>query len=209
MTYEVSLKIRTIKNSPVIRNRFNLPFPVKNDTRIGVICGEHSAEAAEARTAGAVIWGEESLFEIIRAKPNALPFNRLICHEDSVPKLNKAGLGRILGPKGLMPSLKTGTITRGVLSLIREMGGKEAYRERIGAIRLPIGNIQFTPKQLADNLKALITSVRGDITRLEDRVDKGLIEVVLTSTNGPGFSLNGGFLPTDESIAPEDLGTAM
>ena len=163
----------------------------------------------DARTGGAVAFGEQSLFEIIKANPNNLPFNRLICHTDSVQALNKAGLGRVLGPKGLMPSLKTNTITKSVKTMMQEMVGAETYREKIGVIRIPIGNIQYSPRQLSDNVKTFIESIKADIARMEDRVDKDIIEVVLSSTNGPGFTLNGGFLPTDEKLDPAYLATAM
>ncbi|KAI1480315.1 ribosomal protein L1 [Daldinia eschscholtzii] len=209
VTYELALKIRTPKSSPVLRNRIRLPYPVKNDTQIAVICKEGSGAMHDARAGGAVAFGEDSLFEIIRANPNKLPFNRLICHVDSEPALKKANLGRILGPKGLMPSIKTNTITRSVKTLMHEMVGAENYRERVGAIRMPIGNIQFTPNQLAANVKALVTMVKENIANMEDRVKKDLVEVVLTSTNGPGFSLNGFFNSTDEKVQPAHLSTAM
>ncbi|RYP76543.1 hypothetical protein DL770_007214 [Monosporascus sp. CRB-9-2] len=209
VTYELALKIRTIKNGPVIRNRIRLPYPVKNATRIAVICKENSPAMNDARQSGAVAFGEDSLFELIKSQPNNLPFNRLICHIDSEPALKKAGLGRILGPKGLMPSLKTNTITKSIRGMMHEMVGAETYREKIGAIRMPIGNIQFTPRQLADNIKALVTSVKEDIMRLEDRCRKDLIEVVLTSSNGPGFPLNGGFNSTDPKVDVAHLSTAM
>ncbi|KAI0508985.1 50S ribosomal protein L1 [Xylaria bambusicola] len=208
-TYELALKVRTIKNGPVLRDRIRLPFPVKNDTRIAVICKENSGAAHEAKAAGAVAFGEESLFEMIKANPNKLPFNRLICHADSEPALKKANLGRILGPKGLMPSLKTNTITKSVVSMMHDMVGAENYREKIGAIRMPIGNIQFTPRMLSENIKTMINSVKGNITVLEDRVRKDLVEVVLTSTSGPGFSLNGLFVSTDKDLTPAHLSTAM
>ncbi|KAI1505811.1 50S ribosomal protein L1 [Biscogniauxia marginata] len=208
-TYEVALKIRTIKNSPVLRDRIRLPYPVKTDTRIAVICKEGSGAMHDARTGGAVAFGEESLFELIKANPSKLPFNRLICHVDSEPALKKSGLGRILGPKGLMPSLKTNTITKSVKTLMHEMVGAENYREKIGVIRMPIGNIQFTPKMLAENVKALVASVRSKIVALEERVNKDLIEVVLSSTSGPGFPLSGGFSSTDEKVQPAHLSTAM
>ncbi|KAI1078654.1 ribosomal protein L1 [Whalleya microplaca] len=209
VTYEVSLKIRTYKNGPVVRNRIRLPYPVKNNTKIAVICREGSGAMHDARASGAVAFGEESLFNLIRANPNKLPFNRLICHTDSEAALKKAGLGRILGPKGLMPSLKTNTLTKSVKGLMHEMVGAEVYRERVGAIRMPIGNIQFTPKMLADNVKTLVGSVKNDIALMEDRIRKDLIEVILTSTNGPGFPLNGGFNSTDEKVLPAHLSTAM
>ncbi|KAI1372832.1 50S ribosomal protein L1 [Hypoxylon crocopeplum] len=209
VTYELALKIRTPKNSAVLRNRVRLPYPIKNDTRIAVICKEGSGAMHDARAAGAVAFGEESLFELIKASPNKLPFNRLICHVDSEAALKKAGLGRILGPKGLMPSLKTNTLTRSVKSLMHDMAGAETYRERIGSIRVPIGNINYSPKMLSENVKTLVLGVKETLSKMEHRVKKELIEVVLTSTNGPGFSLNGGFNPTDEKIQPAHLSTAM
>ncbi|KAI0167643.1 ribosomal protein L1-like protein [Pestalotiopsis sp. NC0098] len=211
VTYEVSLKMRTIKNGPVIRNQVRFPYPVKNDTRIAVICPEGSSAMADARSSGAVAFGQESLFELIKTQSNALPFNRLICHVDSVQALNKAGLGRILGPKGMMPSLKTNTITKSVKSMMHEMVGAEQYREKVGVVRMPIGNILFTPKQLSENVKALVSQVKADLTILVDKtnINKDLIEVVLTSSNGPGFPLSGGFLSTDEKLDPSHLSSTM
>ncbi|KAI0905066.1 50S ribosomal protein L1 [Ustulina deusta] len=208
-TYELALKIRTVKNGPIFRDRIRLPYPVNNDMRIAVVCRENSNAAHEARTAGAVAFGEESLFKLIRATPNKLPFNVLICHVDSEPVLKKAGLGRILGPKGLMPSIKANTITKSVVSMMHEMVGAQHYRERIGGIRIPIGNIQFTPKMLAENIKTMLASVKGKIEAMEDRVSKDLIEVVLSSTSGPGMTLNGAFSSTDENVTPAHLSTAM
>ncbi|KAI2634063.1 50S ribosomal protein L1 [Xylaria nigripes] len=208
-TYEVAVKVRTFKNGPVLRDRIRLPYPVKNDTRIAVICKEGSGAMHEARAAGAVAFGEESLFELIRANSNRLPFNRLICHVDSEPALKKAGLGRILGPKGLMPSIKTNTLTKSVVSMMHEMVGAESYREKIGVIRMPIGNIQFTPKMLSENIKTLIESLKANIANLEDRINKDLVEVTLSSTSGCGFPLNGGFASTDAKLTPAHLSTAM
>ncbi|KAI1091729.1 ribosomal protein L1 [Rostrohypoxylon terebratum] len=209
VTYEIAMKIRTPKSSVPLRNRIRLPYPVKNDTRIAVICKEGSGAMAEARESGAVAFGEDTLYEMIKKNSSKLPFNRLICHVDCEASLKKANLGRILGPRGLMPSLKTNTLTRSVGGLMREMVGAEVYREKSGAIRLPIGNIQFTPKMLAENVKELVVQVKNNIVAIEDKVNKDLIEVVLSSTNGPGFSLNGSFSATDEKILPEHLSTAM
>lgn len=186
-----------------------LPYPVKNDTRIAVICPDGSSAMNDARIGGAVAYGEESLFAMIKENPNNLPFNRLLCHLDSMQAMNKAGLGRILGPKGLMPSLKTGTVTKNIRGLLQDMVGTETYREKIGVVRMAIGNILFTPKQLSDNVKAFIDSIKDDIERMEDRVDKKIIEVVLSATNSPGFPLNGGFLPTDPKLDPVHLSTTM
>ncbi|KAK3297362.1 ribosomal protein L1-like protein [Chaetomium fimeti] len=205
--YEVSIKLKTNKSGPVVRNRIRLPFPVKTDTRIGVICPEDSPLMIEAQQLGAVAVGENSLFESIRQ--GNIPFNKLICHADSQDALKKANLGKILGPKGLMPSQKTKTITTDLKATVQELIGADEYRERSGVVRLAVGQLGFTPKMLFDNVTALMKLLQVDINNVDDSYTKALDEVVLSSTNGPGFSLNGDFLPADETLKPEDLQSAM
>ncbi|KAL2130247.1 hypothetical protein VTI74DRAFT_6705 [Chaetomium olivicolor] len=205
--YELAVKLRTNKSGPVIRNRIRLPFPVKTDTRIAVICPEDSPLMVEAQQLGAVAVGEESLFESIRQ--GNIPFNKLICHADSQEALKKANLGKILGPKGLMPSPKTKTITTDLKATIQELIGADEYRERNGVIRMAVGQLGFTPKMLSDNVKAFMQLLKSDIANSDENHPKSLDEVVLSSTNGPGFSLNGGFFPTDEKLKPEDLQSVM
>lgn len=187
----------------MIRNRIKLPHPVKSDIRVGVVCPEGSTAATEARQLGAVAVGEESLFASIRE--GKIPFNRLICHSESEAALKKANLGKILGPKGLMPSQKMKTITGNIRNTMREMIGADEYRERAGVVRMAVGQLGFTPKMLADNIKAMMKHVKNDISAMEDEIDKKVEEVVLHSTNGPGFSLSGSFNPTDDKITPEHL----
>lgn len=201
--YSIALKLKTMKSGPVIRNRIRLPHPVKSDVRIGVIAKEDSAAAQEARAGGAVAVGEESLFEA--ARQGNIPFNRLICHSDSVMALNNAKLGRVLGPKGLMPSMKTKTITSDVKSLMRELVGADEYREREGTVRMAVGQLGFSPEQLADNVKVFMKQVKSDIGAVDDSFTKEVDDIVLSSTNGPGFSLSGGFNPTDDKITPAHL----
>lgn len=205
--YEVAIKLRSQKSGPVIRNRIRLPFPVKTDTRIGVICPEDSPLMVEAQQLGAVAVGQESLFESIRQ--GIIPFNKLICHIDSQDALKKANLGRILGPKGLSPSPKTNTITSNLKQTVRELIGADEYRERDGVLRIAVGQMGFTPQMLSDNVKALLAQVKSDIANGDDNHPKALDEVVLSSTNGPGFSLNGSFHPTDENLKAEHLQSVM
>ncbi|KAK0636144.1 ribosomal protein L1-like protein [Bombardia bombarda] len=205
--YEVAVKLKTQKNGPVIRNRIRLPFPFKTDTRIGVICPEDSPLALEAQQLGAVAVGEESLFESIRQ--GKIPFNKLICHTDSEAALKKANIGKMLGPKGLMPSAKTKTITSDFKATIHELIGADEYRERNGVVRMAIGQLGFTPKMLSDNVKTFMEHVKRDVNSIDDNFPKSLDEVVLSSTNGPGFSLNGKFSPTDPKITVEDLHSIM
>lgn len=191
----------------MIRNRIRLPFPVRTDTRIGVICPEDSPMFTEAQQLGAVAVGEESLFQSIRE--GNIPFNKLICHVDSQEALKKANLGRILGPKGLMPNPKTKTITNDITTTVKELIGADDYRERDGVVRLAVGQLGFTPQMLSDNIKAFMSQLKEDVANIDDNHIKQLDEVVLTSTNGPGFSLDGTFFPREEDLKPEDLQSVM
>ncbi len=205
--YELAIKFGTVKNGPVVRNRIRLPYPVLSSVRIGVICKEGSKLAEEARQAGAVDVGEESLYEAIRTGNTT--FNRLLCHGDCQDSLMKANLGRILGPKGLMPNPKQRTVTHDVVGMMREMLGAGDYREKMGVVRVPIGMLGFTPQMLAENVTAFMKAIKKELAKMEDMVAKDVQEVVLSSTNGPGLSLSGAFNPSDESIAPEHLATAV
>ncbi|KAK2015085.1 ribosomal protein L1p/L10e [Colletotrichum eremochloae] len=203
--YELAVHLKTPRNGAVVKNRIRLPNPVKSDIRVGVICPEGSPIAQQALQAGAVVAGEASVFEAIRNEN--IVFNRLICHVDSEAALNKASLGRILGPKGLMPNRRMKTITDNVTSSIRETMGADNYRERMGAIRMAIGQLGFTPKMLAANVKAFVGNIKADIAELDTH--KEVHEVVLSTSQGPGFSLNGNFDSTDEKVTPDHLSTVM
>ncbi|KAI4213130.1 MAG: hypothetical protein LQ351_004284 [Letrouitia transgressa] len=219
--YDLAIRLRTLKNGPVVRNRLRLPHAVNSALRICVICPPNTPAAAVAAKAGAALIGEDSVFEAV--KEGKIEFDRCICHQDSAQKLNKSGVGRILGPRGLMPSTKYGTIVKDVGATISQIVGASEYRERQGVIRMAVGQLAFTPEQLSENIKAFMGSIKRDLTRLSENVGKDIHEVVsyfpnilimrtqllnlgkvLSSTNAPGFSLNGEFRsPT--SPPPEDL----
>jgi large subunit ribosomal protein L1 len=202
--YELHVKLRTLKNGPVVRNRLRLPHPVKTDIRICVICPPDSKAAEQAVKAGAVLVGEDIIFDAV--KEGRIEFDRCLCHVDSLPKLSKSGLARILGPRGLMPSAKMGTVVKDVTASVRDLTGGSEYRERMGVVRLAIGQLMFTPEQLQKNIKAFVDNLKKDISAMSDRMNKELHEVVLSSTNAPGFSLNGDFKSPD-GVQPKDLAT--
>ncbi|KAF2235964.1 ribosomal protein L1 [Viridothelium virens] len=196
--YEVHVKMRTQKSGPTIRNRMQLPHPVKTDVRICVICPPDSKHAQDAKKAGASVVGEDSVLEAI--KDGRIEFDRCICHADSLQKLNKANVGRILGPKGLMPSAKTGTVVKEAGSSVKSMVGGAAYREKLGVVRVAIGQLGFNPEEMQRNIKAFIGNIKKDMGLMSDNIQKEIHEVVLSSTNSPGFSLNGEFSsPTSPS----------
>jgi large subunit ribosomal protein L1 len=182
-----------------------LPHPVKTDVRICVICPPDSKYAEAARSAGAYLVGEDDIFEAV--KDGRIDFDRCVCQTDSLAKMNKAGLGRILGPRGLMPSAKTGTVVKDPSVAVKDMIGGAEYRERVGVIRMAIGQLGFTPDEMQRNIKALMESVKKDMSQLSDKISKDVAEVVLSSTNGPGFSLNGNFRSLN-SVTPRELSTS-
>ena len=175
----------------MVRNRLRLPHPVKTDLRIAVICPPDSPQARTAREAGASVVGEEQVFDAV--KDGRIDFDRCLCHQDSLSKLSKSGVARILGPRGLMPSAKLGTVVKDVGASVRDMVGASEYRERLGVVRMAVGQLGFTPEEMQRNIRAFVEGVRRDIGALSDRISKEVHEVVLSSTNGPGLSLNGEF----------------
>lgn len=174
--YECHIKLKTKKDGPVIRSQMRLPHSVKTDIKICVICPPDSVAAKQAREAGAVLVGEEEVFDII--KSGKVDFDRCIAQPSSLPKMNQAGLGRILGPRGLMPSTKLGTVVDNVGSAIKNMLGGSMYRERQGVVRMAVGQLGFTPEQLRDNLKSFVGQIKKDAASLSDQVTKEVYEVV-------------------------------
>lgn len=220
--YEIHIRLKSRKDGPVIRNMLRFPHAVQTEARICVIAPPGSKHAKAALEAGASIVGDQEVFENI--KKGIVEFDRCICHTDSLDAMNKAGLGRFLGPRGLMPSVKTGTVVEDVGIRVQMLRGGTVYRERDAVIRMPIGQLGFSPDQLRDNLRATLEQVKKDAVQLSDRVPKEIYEVVcerylelirlnlcmanlvqvLSSTNGPGFSLNGDF-KSDNSVEPVHL----
>ncbi|KAL1970823.1 hypothetical protein VTN77DRAFT_2657 [Rasamsonia byssochlamydoides] len=203
--YEVHIRLKTKKDGPVIRNMVRFPHAVQTESRICVICPPDSKHAKEAKEAGAVLVGEQEVFD--QVKNGTIDFDRCICHTDSFDAMNKAGMGRYLGPKGLMPSVKMGTVVDDVGIKVQMLRGGTVYRERAGVIRMPIGQLGFSPEQLRDNLRTAIEQIKKDAAQLSDRITKEIYEVVLSSTNGPGMSLNGDF--KSENSPPSEALTGL
>ncbi|OQO15084.1 hypothetical protein B0A48_00466 [Cryoendolithus antarcticus] len=200
--YELHIKLKTPKNGAVVRNRMRLPHPVKTDLRICVIAPPDSAAGKAAKAAGASLVGEEHVFDMIRE--GKIDFERCICHTDSLAKLSKSGVARILGPRGLMPSAKTNTVVKDVSTSVKDMVGASEYRERAGVIRMAIGQLGFTPEEMQRNIRAFVEALKKDMAGLSDRTAKEIHEVVLSSTHGPGLSLSGEFRSA-ESVPTADL----
>lgn len=217
--YELHIRLKTLKNGPVIRNMMSFPHAFKTDTRICVICNPESKPAEAARAAGASLVGEQEVFDMV--KEGNIPFDRCLAHPSSMQALSQSGVARILGPKGLMPNTKTGTVIDDVASRVEMLRSGLLYREKDAVIRLPIGHMAFSPEQVRDNMRTVLAQIKKDAAELSDRINKEVYEVVscvswpravdvsnrtqvLSSTHGPGFSLNGEF-KSEESVASESL----
>ena len=168
-----------------IRGAVVLPHGTGKKVRILVFAKD--AKAEEAKAAGADYVGAEELIPKIQNE-NWFEFDVVVATPDMMGVVGR--LGRVLGPKGLMPNPKAGTVTMDVTKAINEIkAGKIEYRlDKTNIIHVPIGKASFTEEQLADNFQTLI----DEINKAKPAAVKGqyLRSVTLTSTMGPGVKLN-------------------
>lgn len=199
--YELHIHLKTSRNGPVIKSSIRLPNPVQSEWQIAVIAPENTPMATAAAAAGAKAVGEESLFNAIKA--GNINFDKLICFEGSEAKLNAARLGPILGPKGLMPSAKTKTIVKDPVKAIFDSTGSVDYKERLGNIRLAVGQIGHSPEQLRSNIEAVVAQIKKECATISEEQPKEVHEIIISSTNSPiSFSLNGKFKDEDSKTTP-------
>ena len=168
-----------------IRGAVVLPHGTGKKVRILVFAKD--AKAAEAQAAGADYVGGMELIEKIQ-KENWFEFDVVVATPDMMGVVGR--IGRVLGPKGLMPNPKAGTVTMDVTKAIKEIkAGKIEYRlDKTNIIHVPLGKASFTDEQIADNFQTLIDA----INKARPAAVKGqfLKSVVLTSTMGPGVKIN-------------------
>lgn len=167
-----------------VRGAVVLPGGLGKTVRVLVFAKGEKAKEAEA--AGADVVGAEDI--VTRIQEGWLDFDVAIATPDMMAVVGK--LGRILGPRGLMPNPKTGTVTFDVTSAIRETkAGKVEYRtDKAGIIAAPIGKASFDPDRLGTNFKAFMDA----IVRAKPAAAKGvyLKSITLSSTMGPGIRIN-------------------
>ena len=168
-----------------IRGAVVLPHGTGKKVRILVFAKD--AKAAEAEAAGADYVGAEDLIPRIQNE-GWFEFDVVVATPDMMGVVGR--LGRVLGPKGLMPNPKAGTVTMDVTKAINDIkAGKIEYRlDKTNIIHVPLGKASFTEEQLADNFQTLIDA----INKAKPAAVKGqyLKSVTLTSTMGPGVKIN-------------------
>ena len=181
----VKLGVDPRKADQIVRGTVALPAGTGKLVRVAVFAA--GAQAQEARDAGADIVGADDLAE--RVQGGFLDFDIAIATPDLM-RAQVARLGRILGPRGLMPNPKTGTVTDDVGKAVTEFkGGRVEYRtDRYGNIHVPVGKVGFDRRDLLQNIRAVI----DELVRAKPAAAKGkyMRAVTLSSTMGPGVRLD-------------------
>ena len=181
------LSVDPRKADQLVRGTVNLPHGTGKTVRVAVFAeGENATKAQEA---GADIVGTDELIEQINA--GTIDFDVAIATPDQMAKVGR--VARVLGPRGLMPNPKTGTVTPDVAKAVQDSkGGKIAFRvDKASNLHAIIGKASFTPEQLAENYGALL----DEVIRLKPASAKGIYlkKITVSATQGPG-------VPVDTSV---------
>lgn len=187
-TIEVSIKLGVDGRhaDQQVRGAIVLPHGTGKTKRVLVVAKGDKLKEAEA--AGADFFGENEIVDKIQ-KENWFEFDVIVATPDMMGVIGR--LGRVLGPKGLMPNPKSGTVTFDVEKAIKEIkAGKVEYRlDKTNIIHVPIGKASFEEKQLEENFNALLDAVMK--AKPASAKGKYLRSVSISSTMGPGIRLNG------------------
>ncbi len=169
----------------MVRGVCNLPNGTGRSVRVAVFAKD--AKADEARAAGADVVGADDLAAQIQA--GDMPFDKVIATPDMMPLVGR--LGKVLGPKGMMPNPKVGTVTMDVKKAIEDSkGGAVEFRvEKAGIVHAGVGKASFSQDKLAENVTAFI----GAIQKARPSGAKGTFikKITLSSTMGPGVKIDG------------------
>jgi large subunit ribosomal protein L1 len=169
----------------MVRGTISLPHGIGKSTRVLVFAKNEKEK--EAREAGADFVGAEELAKKIQEE-NWFEFDRVIATPDMMGVVGR--LGKVLGPRGVMPNPKLGTVTMDVARAVREhKAGKLEYRvDKAGTIHLAIGKLSFDAAKLVDNIQALLDA----IVRAKPATSKGtyLKKISLSTTMGPGIRID-------------------
>ena len=183
---DISLQInnKQKKNEINIRTVINLPGGSSKKVKVGVVCEENKSQ--EAKDAGAEVVGSDELIEEIKA--GNINFEKLICTPSMMIKLSK--LGKVLGPKGLMPNPKLGSVTNDVKKAVTDAksGQVEIRNDKDGNIGVSIGNKSFADDKLIMNFNAIIDTLEKEKTNNTIRGDL-IKQAFITSTMGVPYKI--------------------
>src|SRR5690348_16877705 len=180
----INLGVDPKQSDQMVRGTVVLPNGLGKSKRVLVIAG--GEKVREAQEAGADFVGGEDM--VTKVSGGWTDYDAVIATPDMMKSAGR--LGKVLGPRGLMPNPKTGTVTADVAKAIRETkAGKVEFRvDKAGIVHCPIGKIQFDGPKLAENAHALI----GAVLKAKPAAAKGkyVKKITLTSTMGPGISID-------------------
>lgn len=167
-----------------VRGMVTLPNGTGTTVRVAVFARD--AKAEEATKAGADLVGAEDLAEQVKA--GKMDFDRCIATPDMMPIVGQ--LGKVLGPKGLMPNPKLGTVTPNVTKAVEEAkGGAVEFRaEKAGVVQAGVGKASFSEKEIIENIRAFITAIQQ--ARPSGAKGSYIAKISLSSTMGPGIKLD-------------------
>lgn len=180
----INLGVNPKYSDQMVRGAVSLPHGLGKTIRVAAFC--KGDKVAEAKEAGADVVGGEDLVEKIQG--GFLDFDKAVATPDMMALVGK--IGRVLGPRGLMPNAKTGTVTQDVAKAVKELkAGKVEFKvDKAGVLHAPIGKVSFGPEKLTDNLRALLDTVN----RLKPSTAKGTYvkALAVSTTMGPGFKID-------------------
>ncbi|MFQ5952848.1 MAG: 50S ribosomal protein L1 [Candidatus Omnitrophota bacterium] len=185
-TVEVSIKLNLEQSSTPIRGTVSMPHGTGKKVRIAVFCkGNFEAQAKEA---GAEFVGSDELIK--KVSDGWCDFDVAVATPDMMKEL--ARLGKILGPRGLMPNPKSGTVTTDIAKAVNELqAGKIEYRmDKQSGIKGPVGKLSFEENALVENIRAFINAVMNSSPKLQ-RIQNWK-SIAISSTMGPGLKLDKG-----------------
>lgn len=182
----VCLGVDPKHSEQMVRGAVSLPHGLGKDVRVVVFCKGEKQE--EAKKAGADHVGAEDLIEKVQG--GWLEFDKAVATPDFMAQVGK--IGRVLGPRGLMPNAKTGTVTFDVGKAVSELkAGKVEFKvDKAGVVHAPLGKVSFGADKILENLKAFVDSVM----RLKPSSAKGtyLKSMAVSTTMGPGIKIDAG-----------------
>lgn len=184
----IRLGVDARKSDQLVRGSTALPHGLGKQVKVAVFTqGEKISQAEEA---GADAVGLEDLIE--KAQKGDFNYDTVVASPDVMPMVGK--IGQVLGPRGLMPNPKDGTVSENIASTVRSIkAGQVKYRvDKAGILHCSIGRIDFSLEQLTDNFNTLLT----DVVKAKPSSSKGLYlkKVTVSSTMGPGLTIDQGSL---------------
>jgi len=184
---DISLKVnlKKIKGSDnSLRTVVELPNGNGKKIKVAVLCDE--SKLSEAKKSGAEIFGSEDLIKKISS--GTIEFDKLVCTPNMMPKMGK--LGKILGPKGLMPNPKLGTVSEDIVGTVGKVKNKftEIKNDKDGNVGISIGRKSFSEKKLLENFKTVFENLKKEKPSMFN--SEIVKSVYISSTMGPSLKLN-------------------